>query len=145
MGYGSDVHLEREIKSLGKQLSYIIYCMKHATSMESTPILHLASYTGEVKDILEPINVHNWKVLVHEKSVFDVFPAQNLVYLSPDSPNVLETVENDIIYVIGGIVDRTVSKGTSLNRAKEYGIRTAKLPLKEHIDISKVVLNVNTV
>ena len=34
----------------------------------------------------------------------------NLVYLSPDAEEVLEHVDDNFIYVIGGIIDRTVVK-----------------------------------
>lgn len=43
---------------------------------------------------------------------------KKLVYLSPDASQPLESVHNDTAYVIGGLVDRTVKKDASLNRAR---------------------------
>lgn len=40
-----------------------------------------------------------------------------VVLLSPDAPEPLTCMEADKVYVIGGIVDRTVKKGTTLNFA----------------------------
>lgn len=34
----------------------------------------------------------------------------DLIYLSPDSDNIMEKYENNKIYIIGGIIDRTISK-----------------------------------
>ncbi len=39
---------------------------------------------------------------------YDKFPKEKLVYLSPDAGEVLQDIEDDKIYVIGGLVDRSV-------------------------------------
>ena len=36
----------------------------------------------------------------------DLFPAERMVYLSPDSNNDLQKFNPDDIYVIGGIIDK---------------------------------------
>ena len=51
-----------------------------------------------------------------ERDVATVFPSEarpNVVYLSPDSPNVLTEVRSDTAYVIGALVDRTVKRVTA--------------------------------
>ena len=40
------------------------------------------------------------------------------VYLSPDAAEPLQDIDPETAYVIGGLVDRTVIKNASLNRAK---------------------------
>ena len=69
-----------------------------------------------------------------------------LVYLTSDSDNTLEHLDDSKIYVIGGIVDRNRLKCATLNRAKELGIATAKLPISQHLKLfSTKVLTTNHV
>lgn len=98
----------------------------------------------------------------------------DIVYLSPDSPNVLTTLDKTKTYVIGGIVDKSRKKvgtkvasryqfatmflilmqgyfacdvkGATLNVASSVGITTARLPIQEYIsERLDHILNVNTV
>nr|XP_061810836.1 tRNA methyltransferase 10 homolog B-like [Nerophis lumbriciformis] len=68
-----------------------------------------------------------------ERSCLDVFPQESVVYLSPDAEEALEQVERDKVYVLGGLVDESVQKTLSLSRAKELGVRVARLPIDEHM------------
>ncbi|RXN19018.1 tRNA methyltransferase 10 -like protein [Labeo rohita] len=45
----------------------------------------------------------------------------------------LEYVEEDKVYILGGLVDETIQKKISYTRAKELGIRTARLPIDEYM------------
>ena len=58
---------------------------------------------------------------------------QKVVYLTSDSENTITTLENDKIYVIGGIVDRNRYKQLTFHRATALGIATAKLPIDEYL------------
>ena len=59
---------------------------------------------------------------------------KKIVYLTSDSTTTLNTLNDDTIYVIGGIVDRNRLKYATINRAqKELNISTAKLPLAEYL------------
>ena len=40
------------------------------------------------------------------------------IYLSPDATDQLHQIDPDAAYIIGGLVDRTVIKKASFNRAK---------------------------
>ena len=50
-----------------------------------------------------------------------------------DSPHVLETLDPAKVYVIGGLVDRSVQKHTTLEHAAALGLarQTARLPVYE--------------
>ncbi|EFQ36235.1 uncharacterized protein GLRG_11380 [Colletotrichum graminicola M1.001] len=61
---------------------------------------------------------------------------KNIVYLSSDSVNTLDRLEPNTSYVIGGLVDRNREKGLCHRRAREMGIRTAKLPIGEYMNLS---------
>lgn len=74
------------------------------------------------------------------------FTTESIVYLSADSPHVLEKLEPNTSYVIGGIVDRNREKLLCQKRAEGKGIRTAKLPIGEYMQMaSRQVLATNHV
>ncbi|KAL2194825.1 guanine-1-methyltransferase-domain-containing protein [Corynascus similis CBS 632.67] len=71
---------------------------------------------------------------------------QSVVYLTSESPYTLERLEANTSYVIGGIVDKNREKGLCYKRAKEFKVRTAKLPIGEYMAMqSRFVLTTNQV
>ncbi|XP_072232202.1 tRNA methyltransferase 10 homolog A isoform X2 [Leuresthes tenuis] len=76
----------------------------------------------------------------------EVFAKEELVYLTSDSPNVLQELDRKKAYVIGGLVDHNHHKGITFQRAKELGIEHAQLPLSSFVQMnSRKVLAVNHV
>ena len=75
-----------------------------------------------------------------------VAPAPRLVYLSPDAEEVLEEVDADTVYIIGGIVDLAAhGVAWSLPKANAAGIRAARLPIREHLPkVTNQILNIDT-
>ncbi|XP_007429342.1 tRNA methyltransferase 10 homolog C [Python bivittatus] len=76
----------------------------------------------------------NLLVTVTEKSYAEIFPRDQIVYLTSDSPNVMETFDHNKIYIIGSLVDKTIRKGVSLARAKRLKLATAQLPLERYFN-----------
>ncbi|OMH79786.1 tRNA (guanine(9)-N1)-methyltransferase [Zancudomyces culisetae] len=72
---------------------------------------------------------------------------KQLVYLTADSPNTLDTLSTSDIYIIGGFVDKNRYKNLTLDIANHFNIRTAKLPLSDHLSNLKTrtVITVNQV
>lgn len=69
-----------------------------------------------------------------------------IVYLSSESDNVLTTLKPNSTYIIGGLVDKNRHKGVCHKRAVEKGIKTAKLPIGEFLEMkSRQVLVTNHV
>ncbi|CCE61157.1 hypothetical protein TPHA_0A00720 [Tetrapisispora phaffii CBS 4417] len=59
-----------------------------------------------------------------------------LIYLTADTDEKLETLEPGMKYIVGGIVDKNRHKCLCLNKAKELGIQTRRLPIDDFIRIS---------
>jgi tRNA (guanine9-N1)-methyltransferase len=69
-----------------------------------------------------------------------------VVYLSAESENVLEQLKPNSTYIIGGLVDKNRHKGLCYKRALSRGIKTAKLPIGEFLQMkSRQVLVTNHV
>ncbi|XP_054728664.1 tRNA methyltransferase 10 homolog A [Anastrepha obliqua] len=78
----------------------------------------------------------NWHLKYHfDKTHQDIFPKDNIVYLTCESDTVLDRIEAEAVYVIGGLVDHNHHKGLCHKRATEMGLRTARLPLSEHVNM----------
>lgn len=118
--------------SLARQLGCVYGLMRRAGEPGLVPSVHLTAAKGDVLEALEASGGRAWRMHRHDASVFEVFADKDaLIYLSPDSPTVLERVDPTKVYVIGGLVDRVVLKNKSLSRASLHGVATARLPLKE--------------
>ena len=69
-----------------------------------------------------------------------------IVYLSAESDNTLERLKPNSTYIIGGLVDKNRHKGLCYKRALDRGIKTAKLPIGEFLEMdSRKVLVTNHV
>ena len=60
----------------------------------------------------------------------DLFPAKNLVYLSPDSRTDLVDYRDDDIMILGALLGKE-SKFHTLTKAKQDGIRHARFPMRK--------------
>ncbi|KAM6034853.1 tRNA methyltransferase 10 homolog B isoform 2-T2 [Theristicus caerulescens] len=81
----------------------------------------------------------NYLMDTTQESYLDLFPLDVIVYLTPDSENVLEDIDPKKVYVLGGLVDESIHKKLTLQRAQEQSLQTARLPIREYM-----VKNVNT-
>ncbi len=58
-------------------------------------------------------------------------PRAQIVVLSPDATEPLDSLEPDKVYVIGGLVDRSIQKNVSLDYAREHSHQARRLPITE--------------
>ena len=145
----------KEQKSLTAQLALCYNINKHNKKKINF------YFTNMTKDLMEQLNKNDaqkWKVHYSNSPFYLIDDLIKLkkefVYLSPDAEEELDDVSEDKIYIIGGIVDRTVIQNLSMNRVNgikndnNCGIKivTKKLPLLKYIkDVKNTVLNINTV
>ncbi|KAG2189836.1 hypothetical protein INT46_002796 [Mucor plumbeus] len=144
----SDLMTEKEHLSYVKQLGYTYGKNKVASKAMK---LTLTSFDDALKGILDQ-KLPTWqqwkerKVSINTESYMDIFDKDSLVYLSADSDNVIERLEEGKNYIIGGIVDKNRYKNLCQDKATKQGIQTARLPIGNYLQMaSRKVLTVNQV
>ncbi|XP_008585251.1 PREDICTED: tRNA methyltransferase 10 homolog B isoform X2 [Galeopterus variegatus] len=70
---------------------------------------------------------------ITEEDCFSLFPLETIVYLTPDSEHALEDVGLNDVYVLGGLVDESIQKKVTFQKAQEYSVKTARLPIQEYM------------
>lgn len=66
------------------------------------------------------------------KDVTDLYPAEKLVYLSPDAEDTLDEIDPNVGYIIGAIVDKQDKVPMTLAKAKRLNIQCRRLPTNEY-------------
>lgn len=110
--------------------------------------LYASSFAGPIKEMftqLQPGSIH-WDFSFEEKHYMDVFPKEQIVYLTSDSDNVLEEFDENKVYIIGGLVDHNNHKEICLRKANERGISHCQLPIGKYVNMAtRKVLTINHV
>ncbi|KAJ4365600.1 tRNA (guanine(9)-N(1))-methyltransferase [Neocucurbitaria cava] len=99
---------------------------------------------GEVAGALKPLEEN--KTSGEQGNTEGTAEEGEIVYLSAESDNVLTHLKPNSTYIIGGLVDKNRHKGICHKRAVSRGIKTAKLPIGEFLEMnSRQVLVTNHV
>lgn len=138
-----ELMIDKDIAKCAKQLLRV-YTLNRKSTM---PIrLHYTSLRPNSKienSLKRNDGYHNWDVKMTSESFLKVFDRDSIVYLTSDSDNVLEEIDPNAAYIIGGLVDHNHHKGLSLQKAEENGLKTARLPLAEYISMkTRTVLTI---
>eukprot|EP00928_Gymnodinium_smaydae_P083543 TRINITY_DN6678_c0_g1_i2.p1 TRINITY_DN6678_c0_g1~~TRINITY_DN6678_c0_g1_i2.p1 ORF type:complete len:423 (+),score=125.73 TRINITY_DN6678_c0_g1_i2:90-1358(+) len=125
-----DQMFPKELMSLAKQvrLSYNVL-----RELRAPLQLHVTSLGAEnpVLPCLSLMHHAKWKVHFHEESIYDLFKLDELVVLSPDADEDLDMVYEDRVYVLGGLVDRSVQKMQTRGQAEDRDVGCVRrLPVK---------------
>ncbi|XP_029310234.1 tRNA methyltransferase 10 homolog A [Cottoperca gobio] len=137
------------VKDVGKLHKQIQRCYSENRRALHPVQFYLTSLGGQLKQSMDEKDKGwvNWKdITIKSEHYGEVVAKEELVYLTSDSPNVLEELDHKKAYVIGGLVDHNHHKGITFERAKELGIAHAQLPLSSFVRMnSRKVLAVNHV
>jgi tRNA (guanine9-N1)-methyltransferase len=88
---------------------------------------------GEVAGALEHLQAGEERDV--QASADNASEEGEIIYLSSESDNVLTHLKPNGTYIIGGLVDKNRHKGICHRRAVSRGIKTAKLPIKEYLEM----------
>jgi tRNA (guanine9-N1)-methyltransferase len=138
---------DKEKNSLAQQ---IMYCYGMNKKTDRPVQMHLSSVRGVTETYLKKIPgfPESWVgVKADDKPYLTTFKDRrdSLVYLTADSPNVIDNLDNDKIYILGGIVDRNRLKNITKDKAAEQHIKTARFPLNKYckMGVGSNVLTIN--
>jgi tRNA (guanine9-N1)-methyltransferase len=152
-------HTEKALKSLKQQ---VMYCYGFNKRHTLPSLIHLTGLGPLLSEQLVAQNhADNWLGMKMTRSEYisltddyslsyddDVKAGlkKQLVYLTSDAEETIESLDKNCAYIIGGVVDRNRLKGITYKKATAQGIRTAKLPIKENYALSAThILTVNHV
>lgn len=140
LSFGAQMNA-REHRSLANQLIRVFGLNKahprplsmHLTSVASAR-MHPASLPAE--NHLRAWSAHEDEMAgslfhLHDDSPATVWPVDKLVWLSPDAEEPLDKLDSEHVYVISGLIDRSVIADASLSRAQACGAIARRLPLRE--------------
>lgn len=136
MSYDSNMS-RQELENTASQLMEVEGWNRRAINPFHLHYCNLQPGGGYMKELLKRYGKEAWErllVTTTERQHVDVFPREELVYLTADSPNILHNFDHSKVYIIGAIVDRSIQSGLSLANAKRLKLATARLPLDQYLD-----------
>nr|XP_023025667.1 tRNA methyltransferase 10 homolog A isoform X1 [Leptinotarsa decemlineata] len=134
-------------KDMAKTVKQILRVYTENRRSKAPMQLHLSNFNGRSeKEMAKHHGFENWDINFHKEDYIKVFPKNDLIYLSSESENVLTQLEQNKVYIIGGLVDHNSQKGICYNKAVEQGVVHAKLPIEEYFWMKhRKVLTINQV
>lgn len=149
-----DFMTDSEIAKSAKQVGRIYALNRHS---DNPCQLYISSLKGKLRDRFALTNTgyENWDVNTYEEDYLNLFVSgtgngndkeridnikSKIIYLTGDADETLQNVDNILkdestIFVIGGLVDHNRHKNLCYQRALERQVKTAKLPIKEHVHL----------
>lgn len=132
-----DLMLDGEIVSLSNQIKSCYAAMRRCHY--ELPIT-VASFNKRLKQRFETglgeYTLWTGNLKFTDKSLTEVAYKEQLVYLTADTEEEITKLEPNHTYVIGGIVDKNRHKSLCYNKAKELGIKVARLPIGKYIEVN---------
>lgn len=140
-----DLMSDKDISKLTKQLQR---CYSLNRRSQHPLQLYFTSFGDKCKKRLDELQGHyvSWDVHIKTDHLTEIFPTEEIVYLTSDSSNVLTDFDMSKTYVIGGLVDHNHHKGLCYNLAVAKGLGHAQLPIGDYFKMTtRTVMTVNQV
>ncbi|XP_033108169.1 tRNA methyltransferase 10 homolog A-like isoform X2 [Anneissia japonica] len=150
-GFGPPVNKIRkmddpeDVKKLVKQLQR---CYAENRRVEKPLQYYVCSFKDKTKEVFDSSiqGYKQWDVNFEGLDPESKFGKDKLVFLAAESPNVLQNLDPQKVYIIGGLVDHNHHKGVCFQYALDRGWEHAQLPIGDNIQMkSRKVLAVNHV
>nr|XP_033772361.1 tRNA methyltransferase 10 homolog B isoform X2 [Geotrypetes seraphini] len=130
----SDHMTKKEISKLAAQIRRLYGANKRAAKPFWLCVTGLLAHSSIQEECLRMNDgFSNYLMDTTQEHYFDLFPLEQIVYLTPDSEHALEEIDPQKIYILGGLVDESIQKKLTLQKAYEQGLQTARLPIQEYM------------
>lgn len=126
----------REAKNCAKQIELLITENRSHPEPFNLYLCNAEKTTktiGFLRRVIPTIEEDSFPINFHEESYMDLLPQKRLVYLTPHTRDELEEYNEDDIYIIGAMVDKSDPRPYSLAKAKKLNITMKRLPLDQHL------------
>jgi len=106
----------------------------------------IVNLRGKTRDLFYSRGNGKWDVNLRMDALNELWNPPDIVYLTADSENVLDVLDESKIYVIGGLLDHNRHKGLCHSIALKHGYGHARLPITENLQLqTRKVLTINQV
>lgn len=139
-----ELMIDKDVAKLTKQ---ILRCYTLNRRAMAPMQFSLTSFTGKSRVSMEKHNGYeHWDVSFYTESYINIYPKDKIIYLTSESKNVIDRLEHDCVYVIGGLVDHNAHKGMCHKLAVEAGVKHGRLPLDKFLQMkARKVLTIDHV
>lgn len=134
-------------RDLGKCVKQLMRCYTLNRRVANPMQLYFTSFNGKSEQEMSKNNGYsNWDVHFESRTYTDAFAKEDIVYLSSESDNLVTTLDDSKVYIIGGLVDHNAHKGLCHRLAEEKNVAHAQLPISEYLELkSRKVLTIDHV
>ncbi|KAG2433256.1 hypothetical protein HXX76_008324 [Chlamydomonas incerta] len=128
-GFVQTLTAHKELRSLAKQIQTSV---GHNRRAEAPFCLQVTSWFGEIAEYAEgTMGGAAWPLLKRQQATLDLFPRELITVLSPDAAEPLTDLDPARVYVVGGIVDKSVIRGVTAGFAARHELQVRRLPTVE--------------
>lgn len=137
-----DLMSDKEIVSMSNQITRCYSAKRHAPHLVD---LVISSFNKRLKARFEKslLDYKLWQNMCFKEndtleSILPTDPESlsKYVYLTADTDNELDKLEEGYTYILGGIVDKNRHKQLCLKKAQKLGLKVARLPIGKYIQMN---------
>ncbi|XP_033219135.1 tRNA methyltransferase 10 homolog A [Belonocnema kinseyi] len=123
-------------KDIAKMIKQILRCYTLNRRAAAPVQFSVSNFTGKSREEMKRHNGYeHWDVNFHSENYLNIYDKKRIIYLTSESDNVIETLDQEAVYVIGGLVDHNAQKGLCHRLATSKNIKHARLPIDKYLQM----------
>ncbi|EKF37747.1 hypothetical protein MOQ_002055 [Trypanosoma cruzi marinkellei] len=117
------------------------------TSVNGNETIETGAHSELLRSLCAFEGFRRYPFQIHEAHWSTIYKKEQVVFLTADTENVLERLDPGTVYIVGAFVDHNARKFLTRDAARRHGVRMARLPLEESMEVGNrcKVLTVNHV